>query len=92
MKLDEFIEPKHPDMFQAPGTNRYETYEPKYTRKPKLTLFHINKLRKMREQRAFQLLIRKKNLGIQYFPDQYNPGGEGGDMGGGGMPGGGLNF
>lgn len=46
--------------YQDPANNEYEQAEKKDTRRPRLTLEHLNKLRKMREIRKYEVEERKE--------------------------------
>ena len=56
MKL---FEVKHEDGIVDPAKNVFETSEKTDTRRPRLTLEHLGKLRKMREIRKLEMESRK---------------------------------
>lgn len=56
MKL---FEVKHEDGIVDPAKNEFETSEKTDTRRPRLTLEHLGKLRKMREIRKLEMESRK---------------------------------
>ena len=63
--------------YYTPGDDKYSQQQLTDTRKPKITLVHLNKLKKMRAARQLENLVRRDVLELLYgAPEE-----------GGGMPG-----
>jgi len=65
MRIDEYM----PMNEKTAGVKlEEEQYYPLATRRPRLTLMHLNKLRKIRERRKFERLTRSANMPKIYWP------------------------
>lgn len=82
MRLDEFLTPDEIKTgYYDPAEDNVTQRKLNDTRKPKLTLKHLNKLKKMRALRMLEKLKREDLLDIMYG----DPPGEQGGMGMGGL-------
>lgn len=83
MKLIEFAEQDLATGFYDPAEDKINQRHLGDTRKPKLTLRHLNRLKKMRALKQLEALKREDVLTIMYGATDDQGGGFGG--GGGGM-------
>lgn len=79
MKLFEFERNDLLTAYHDPADDELNTRNPGETRKPVLTLLHLNRLKKMRALKKLEKIKRQKLLGILYAAPE---------EGGGGLPGG----
>lgn len=77
MKLLEFMNAQEISTgFYDPAADQYTRRELSDTRKPTLTLRHLNRLKKMRALKQLEQLKRQDILGVMYgVPDEAGPGG-----------------
>jgi hypothetical protein len=54
--------------YYSPENDRYSQATVSDERKPKITLMHLNKLKKMRAAKDLEDLVHADNLEIQYAP------------------------
>lgn len=82
MRLDEFLTPDDIKTgYYDPAEDKVTKRELTDTRKPRLTLKHLNKLKKMRALRTLEKLKREDLLAIMYGAPAEEEMGMGGGMG-----------
>ena len=71
--------------YYSPDKDNYTMQKLHDTRRPKITLAHLNQLKRMRSAKTLENLVRRDLLGMLYGAPEGEEGGIGGGMGG--MPG-----
>lgn len=61
--------------YYAPEDDKYTQANLSDTRKPQLTLYHLNKLKKMRAARQLENLVRRDVLNLMYGQPSEDTGG-----------------
>jgi hypothetical protein len=79
VRLDEFLTQDEMETgYYDPAEDKFNKRELNDTRKPTLTLKHLNKLKKMRALRTLEKLKREDLLAIMYGQPEEDSGGMGG--------------
>lgn len=64
--------------YYSPEKDNYEKQNIHDTRRPKITLAHLNQLKKMRAAKKLENLVRRDLMGLLYGTPESNEGGGGG--------------